>query len=631
MRPKVDMSINLIMEKNMSSERALRVKHRLMAISFFVMSALFLPRQASSQAANHAILPPELPWSGKSQSFIVAKDDPWITPAEQSDFVRTPRYDETVKWLQQLAASAPELKMVSLGRSPESREIWMVIASKERAFTPATLRASGKPILFAQAGIHPGEIDGKDAGMMLLRDMTVRGKKRDLLDGANLLFVPILSVDGHERFSKYGRINQRGPIETGWRTNARNLNLNRDYAKLDTPEMQALIHALNEWDPDLYLDIHVTDGADYQYDVTFGYNGKHAYSPAIATWLDEILTPAINHDLQAMGHIPGPLIFAANWRDFQQGTVEWTATPRFSNGYGDARHLPTVLIENHSLKPYKQRVLGTYVFLETTMRTLAKEGKKLREAIAADRGRRQEEIPLTWRLPQNRPPELMEFLGVESRSVFSNVTNSNWVQWTGKPVTMKIPVIRMIEPALTVRRPVAYWIPPGWNEVIARLAMHGIQMERITEPREVKVEIYRITDAKLAKETTEGHVTVSATPVVEQQTRHFPVGSVRISTDQPLGDLAVLLLEPNSPDSFFQWGFFLEILHATEYVEEYVMQPMAERMLAGDAKLKAEFEQKLNADSTFAKNPRERLEWFYQRTPYFDRAWNLYPVAREAR
>ena len=585
-----------------------------------------------SQATQQAILPPELHWNGKSQALIAPKNDPWVTPSEQSDFTRTPRYDETVQWLQKLVAAAPELKMVSLGKSPEGRDLWMVIASKERAFTPAALHATGKPIFLAQAGIHSGEIDGKDAGMMLLRDMTVANKKRDLLDGANLLFLPIFSVDAHERFSAFGRINQRGPVETGWRTTARNLNLNRDYAKLDALEMRGLIRALNAWNPDLYFDIHVTDGADYQYDITFGYNGKHGYSPAIVGWLDTFLRPAIYRDLQALGHIPGPLISGpADGHDFKSGLIEWTAPPRFSNGYGDARHLPTVLVENHSLKPYKQRVLGTYLLLESVMRALAQDGNKLREAMAADRNRRLAEVTLAYRFPQQPPVEMIDFLGVEARTLSSRITNSDFVQWTGKPVTMKIPLLKMSEPALTVRRPAAYWIPPAWNEVIERLALHGIQMETLTAPRDVEVEMYRMTETTLAKQPFEGHVGVTGTPVVERHHRRFPAGSVRISTDQPLGELAVLLLEPNSTDSFYQWGFFLEIMTPTEYVEEYVMQPMAERMLAEDAKLKTAFEQKLKADSTLAKNPQEKLQWLYRHTPFFDSEWNLYPVAREVK
>lgn len=599
-------------------------------LALLLVANFLLSTQLFGQASQQGILPPELPWNGKSQALIAAQNNPWITPAEKNDFVKTPRYDETVSWLRKLCEAAPELKMISLGASPEGREIWMVIASKEKAFTPAGLRASGKPVFLAQAGIHSGEIDGKDAGMMLLRDMTVANKKRDLLEGVNLLFIPIFSVDAHERVSPYNRINQRGPAEMGWRTNARNLNLNRDYAKLDALEMRALIRALNEWEPDLYFDIHVTNGADYQYDITFGYNGKHGYSPAIATWLDEFLTPAIYRDLQAQGHIPGPLIGGpADGRDFNSGLVDWTAPPRFSNGYGDVRHLPTVLVENHSLKPYKQRVLGTYLLLESTMRVLAMQGSKLQKAIAADRGRRMPEVPLTWRVPRQSSEEKILFLGVEAKQIFSTITHSDYVQWTGKPYQAMIPLLRMSEPAISVKRPKAYWIPPAWHEVIERLARHGIQMERITSPVEVEVEMYRMHEPKLARRPFEGHVNVTGKAMVETKKRQYPPGSVRIVTDQPLGDLAVVLLEPDSPDSFLQWGFFLEIMSATEYVEDYVMQPMAERMLAEDAQIKDAFDQKVRQDSTFAKSPRERLQWFYRQTPFLDSEWNLYPVGRE--
>lgn len=580
------------------------------------------------KATHDAILPPLLSWQGKSEALVVAAADPWITPVEQSNFARTPRYEETMAWLQKLVATVPQLKMVSLGKSGEGRELWMVIASQERAFTPEALRATGKPTLFAQAGIHAGEIDGKDAGMMLLRDLTVRGKKSELLAQANLLFLPIFNVDGHERFSAFNRINQRGPTEMGWRTTARNLNLNRDFAKADAPEMRALLRALTEWDPDFYMDIHVTDGADYQYDITFGYNERHAHSPAIATWLDDYFTPAVNRDLSAMGHVPGPLVNLINDRAPQEGNFGWTSPPRFSNGYGDARHLPTVLIENHSLKPYKQRVLGTYVLLESTLRVLGREGKKLRAAIAADRSRRAQEVPLAWRVPRPPTPRMFEFLGVEPEVKFSPITKSEYVQWTGKIFTRQIPWVMMNAPAEIVRRPRAYLIPPAWDEVIARLAAHGIQMERLATAQELEVEMYRLHEAKLATQPFEGRVNVSSKPALEKRKQIFPAGTMRVSTDQPLGTLAVLLLEPSSEDSFWQWGFFLEVMTPTEYVESYVMQPMAERMFAQDAGLKAEFENKVKTDSTFAKNAWEQVQWLYRRTPFADAQWLLYPVAR---
>jgi hypothetical protein len=574
------------------------------------------------------VLPPNIPWSGKSASIVVAADDPWITPSERSGLTASPSYDETVAWLRKLVDAAAELQMVSLGTSPEGREIWMVIASKEGHVTPEDLRASGKPTLLAQGGIHSGEIDGKDAGMMLLRDMTVRGTETKLLDRANFLFVPIFSVDAHERASRFSRINQRGPEISGWRTNARNLNLNRDYMKADTLEMRAMLGALHRWQPDLYLDIHVTDGADYQYDITFGFNGRIGYSPAIGAWLENVYQPALNRDLAQWGHIPGPLVFGRG--DLSGGIVEWVATPRFSNGYGDARHLPTILFENHSLKPYRQRVLGTWVALKSSLELIGAQEKTLRAAIAHDRSRNAALVPLEWK--SGDAHQTIEFLGIEAKKRISPISGAVVVDWVGKPVTMNIPYRRPTQVAKSVSRPRAYWVPPAWPEVIERLAAHGIEMERITEPRPVKVDMYRLQDPKFDPEPFEGHIRVAAETVTAgtPDSWTFPANSVRVPTDQPLGTLAVLLLEPASGDSLFQWGFMLEPLSQTEYFEEYAMEPMARRMLEADPELADEFTRKLEEDAEFRSDARARLHWFYERTPYFDTRWRLYPIAREA-
>lgn len=586
-------------------------------------------------AVEEMILPPELPWSGKSRSLIVPPDDPWITPSEESDLTRTPRYAETVAWLRRLVEASDDLDMVSIGRSDEGRDIWMVIASREKRFTAEALRDSERPLVLAQAGIHAGEIDGKDAGLMLLRDMTVRGTKSDLLDGVNLLFVPILNVDGHERMSRFSRINQRGPVESGWRVNSRRLNLNRDYTKLDTPGVRAIVRVLGEYEPDLYIDLHVTDGIDYQYDVTFGYTGPQGHSPATAAWLDRFLAPALLRDLKAMGHIPGPLMFGRDRTDPDLGLVEWIAGPRFSNGYGDLRHLPSVLLENHALKPYDQRVLGTYVFLESLLRTLAVHGEDLRGAVVTDRARRPAEVPLTFAWDnggeQDRPFRSLplDFLMVEHRSVPSDISGAPRLEYTGRPVTRTLPYFVASKPDVTVARPRAYWIPPAWRDVIERLRLHGIRMETIDAAREVPVEMYRIEKPAIAPQPFEGHVLVSGTPRAERRTVRFAAGSVRVPTDQPLGDLAIHLLEPGAPDSFFSWGFFLEALQQVEYVEGYVMEPMAERMLQEDAELRKKFEQLIASDVEFAADPQKRLQWFYEKTPFYDHDRNVYPVARE--
>ncbi|MFN7963087.1 MAG: M14 family metallopeptidase [Thermoanaerobaculia bacterium] len=582
----------------------------------------------AGSAAERAILPPVQPWNGASRLLEAPASDPWRTPAEASSFRTTPSYDETVAYLHRLASASKKLSLVSLGKSSEGREIWMAVVTAGGDPSPASLAASGKPTLLAQAGIHAGEIDGKDAGLMLLRDLVVNGRKSALLDRTNFLFVPILNTDGHERVSPFGRVNQRGPERMGWRTTARNLNLNRDYAKLDSPEVWALVGAISRYQPDLYLDLHVTDGADYQYDITYGWNGTQAYSPTIAGWLDRVLGPAFDRDLKAAGHIPGPLVFLADEADPTQGNFHGVPQLRFSNGYGSARHLAAVLVENHSLKPYEQRVLGTYVLLESALRALGAEGAALREATASDRGRRPSSLPVTFKRAEGEAPKV-PFLAIEARKEKSAISGEEKTVYTGKPLELSVPNIEINVPDQSVRRPRAYWVPATYPEVIDRLAAHGIRMERLDQPRRVKVEMYRLVDPKLDPDPFEGHMHLVAGTRTESREELYPAGSVRVPTDQPLGDLAALLLEPASADSFLQWGFFLEILQRTEYVEGYVIEPMAEAMLAEDPALAAEFQKKLSEDAAFAADPQARRRWFYERTPFADERYRLYPVGCE--
>ncbi len=598
---------------------------------FIVTLALVGATSALAQPGASPILPPELPWSGKSLELALDPGHDWATPFETSGMLRTPRYEETVEWLVQAAHAIPQIKLVQIGWSPEGRDIWMVVASREGESTPKALAANGRPTLLAHAGIHAGEIDGKDAGMMLLRDLRFSGRQQDLLDQVNLLFIPILSVDGHERFSRFGRVNQRGPFEMGWRTNARNLNLNRDFTKLETEELQALVRVVNVWRPDLYIDLHVTDGADYQYDITYGYNGPHAWSPQVARWLDETFRPAVDAELEHWDHVPGPLTFGFNGRDMTGGTVDWTASPRFSNGWGDARHLPSVLVENHSLKPYKQRVLGTYVLLEAAMTVLGRDFEALREARAADEAATPEEVVLAWDYAKPDPLPTVEFKGVRSELFASPISGASEVRWTGEPVIEEIPVLAMTVAKATARRPASYYIPAPWEAIAKKLERQGIEVVHLGAPAAVEVEMLRLPEAELDVANTpfEGRARyLSGTPVAERRTLELPPQSFRVDTAQPLGTLAVLMLEPESPDSLFQWGYLAEILQRTEYIEGYVIEPMARQMLGADPALAAEFEQKLRADSDFAADARARLRWFYEKTPFFDQRYRLYPIAR---
>jgi len=593
----------------------------------YILSTILI---LSSPVATFAqdIMPPTLPWNGKSKELLVDKSEKWVTPFELSDGFESPTYSETMAWVEKLAANSEYLSIVTIGTSEQGKPIQLVIASKDQSFSADELSTSVKPLIFFQAGIHAGEIDGKDAGMMLLRDIS-QGSKLALLDDSNLLFIPILNVDGHERRSEYGRVNQRVPKVMGWRTNAQNLNLNRDYTKLETAGIQAVARVINSYDPDLYIDIHVTDGADYQYDITYGYVATGGYSPQISNWLSTYFQPEVDQALKDKGHIPGPLLFAANGNDFTQGNVAFSFSPRFSHTYGDIKHIPSILIENHSLKPFEQRVLGTYVFLEQAIKTVSGHFAELQAAVKSDKNQKPSEITVKFDFRET-PADSMEFLGIASRTETSDITGRDFVVWEGKEITQIVPSLLMDRPVENVGVPKAYWIPAEWSSVIQKMADHGIEMEILTEEKKLNLEFSTIVDYKMSNQPYEGLMRIQTVNLDKlERTVTLQPGSARISTDQSLAELVVILMEPESIDSFFQWGYFNSILAQTEYMETYIMEPLIAKMLSEDAELKKRFEEEKATNAEFAKSPRAIYSWFYKQTPYFDQNWKVIPVGRE--
>lgn len=576
---------------------------------------------STAQAAD--LLPPLPAWQGQSQQLI-QPNHPWVTPAERSNLTESPDYADTLSYLQKLTASSDLLRLESIGKSPQGREIWLLKASLQ----PDLIGQSGRPTLLVQAGIHSGEIDGKDAGLMLLRDI-VHGDKKQLLAQADLLFIPILSVDAHERRSSTNRMNQRGPAVQGWRNTAQNLNLNRDYTKLDAPELQAVLGVINRYQPDLYIDIHVTDGQDYQYDITYGFTEPVAsQSPNGASWLASVFRPAVNDALAAGGHLPGPLVFGVDPLDFKKGISLWTATPRYSNGYGDVRHLPTVLVENHSLKPFRQRVLGTYLLLERSLQLLNEQGKVLQLAKKADQQARSARQVLAYQAASE--PDFIAFKGISYQLEHSEISKAPYVRWTGQPVLYEqLPVYAEKVVQLEVEVPKAYWIPPQYQQVIERLRWHGISMTTLNEAKTIEVEQLSATAPEFSKLPVEGRFRVSATFSANWRSLTLSAGTVRVSTDQPLGALAVALLQPQAPDSLFSWGFFHTMFERTEYFEPYAILPWIELQLKTNKKLAAEFRAASQADKQLLQDGKARLQWFYQRSPYYDQSYLQYPVVLE--
>jgi len=588
-------------------------------------------------ATARVLLPPIADWTGASERHIAAPGDEWIIKAEQSDFRETANFAETLAWLERFAAYYDFVSLQTIGTSAGRRDIPMVIVSRV-GFDPVLVKASGKAVVLIQAGIHAGELDGKDATMMLLRNLAA-GRFGDLLDHVVLLFVPVLNVDGFSRFGPFARMNQRGPRQVGRHTNDQNLNLNRDFGKLDAPETRALVGVLNTWMPDLYIDTHVTDGVDYQYDVTFGHTaGEHGWSPEISSWLDDHLLPAAAAALEREGHVPGPLILAVNDRDLSAGRFDFCANARFATGYASLRHIPAILVENHSLKTYRQRLLGLYVLLESLLTGVSRQVEELRTAITRDRDLRRATVSLGWTASQRTDPA--PFKGIRCVPASSELSKEAIPRWTGECDASPVAIVPMTTASASVRRPGAYYITPHLGDIVARLELHGIHVDEIPEPVTLHASrtVFDETIVVGGRRET-GIVGTSFTAVLEGRVRvhagkvrrdtamlTIPAGAFRVATDQPLGDLAIVLLEAESPDSFFQWGFLLSIVEDAAYSEPYVIDPLGDRMLALSPALRREFESKLATDAAFAASPERRRAWLLRQTPYAEADYRVYPI-----
>lgn len=561
----------------------------------------------------------------------------WQTPAEKTDYQTTPTYAETLEYLKKLDAAAPWIRLSNFGKSGEGRDLLLVVAAKDNAFTPESARKQGKAVVLLQACIHAGESDGKDAGLALLRDIAITRARADLLDRVVLVFEPIYNADGHERRSPYNRINQNGPAQMGWRGNGRNINLNRDYMKADEPETRAWLRLWNEWKPDLFIDSHVTDGADYRYNITYQYEHHQTVHASIQNWYAEAMEKRVIPATEKTGNLLSPYLTFHDNRDFSKGVNEFLSTPRFATGYPVLHNRPAILIESHSLKPHKTRVKGTYDFVAAILREINERPQALFEANQkADDARAAEfknynpaaEFPLALRLSKTSSPYALK--GVVSKITKSEISGADWVQFDStKPLDLTVPFFNETEVATFVAPPLAYIVPPQWTEVIERLELHGVRFERTTKPQTLEVEIYRLNEPRWAQFPFESRLMLRDFKIVKStDQRTFPAGSVIVRLQQPAAQVAVHLLEPVAPDSLLRWGFFNPIFEQKEYGEAYILEKIAREMLAKDAKLKVEFEERLKTDKQFADSPQARLNFFFERSPYFDRNIGLYPVGR---
>jgi murein tripeptide amidase MpaA len=575
--------------------------------------------------------------------------DEWATPAEKSCYATTPDYAETMAYLRRVEAAAPkQVKIEAFGKSGEGRELTIVIVSRDGVFDPAAIHAAKRPVVLVQNSIHAGETDGKDASLALLRDMVITKAKAALLERAVFVFIPMYNADGHERRSPYNRINQNGPAEIGWRANGTNLNLNRDYLKADAPETRAFMAMFHRWLPDFFVDNHVTDGADYQYDVTFTIDDGPNLPSGTAKWVGDVVMPALEKYVNARGHLASPTyINLVNDNDPAQGLGFNEDPPRFSTGYMVLEGRPAMLVEMHMLKDYKTRVTGNYEILAGLLELVNRDADKL-IALNAAADKEAEAMgahplsnvkyPLALGWSGDTTPFL--FRGYKFTRELSAVSGVMWVRYMHEPWNVSLPRQTGFKATAEATLPAAYIIPAQWTHVIDVLAAHQVEMTRTTAAWRGEVETYRCAGMVWQGPPFEGrHPTFNGEAardpgrfgscVLVRERMSFPAGSAVVRLNQRLSKVAVQWLEPAAPDSAMQWGFFNPVFEQKEYGEAYVLEELAREMMARDPRLRAEFEKKVSSDPAFAGNPNARLEFFYQRSPWYAaNRVGLYPVGR---
>lgn len=577
-----------------------------------------LPASAAAQAAD------------RPAPVLAPAPKGWELTAERTAFDATGRYAEALDFCRRLEKASPYAKVVRFGTSPQGREMVALVLSKDRAFTPAAARRTGKPVVLLNNGIHSGEIEGKDADLILARDILVTKTQETLLDGVTLVLIPVFGVDAHEeRFGPYSRINQNGPREMGWRSTSVNLNLNRDYIKADAVEMRAMLRLLREWDPDFVFDNHTTDGGDWRYSLMLDVPTAPSLDSGVAAWAKGMWT-AVTEAVEKDGFLTAPYFSLAHPGRPEAGLTVQDFEPRYTHGYLTARNRASMLVETHMLKPYGERVAATYSINARTIAFIGANGKALREAVrAADRAaeatRPGDPVVLTSRLtPETRP---FTFRGLTYAPFESPITGGTVHAWTREAKDTVTTIRDTFMPGLTVTAPAAYAIPPQFTEVIERLDLHGIRYVRLPAPVTDTFATYCFEQVAFPPAPFEGRFRPRYRTVAIEERRTLPAGTVLVPVAQPWAKLLMHLLEPDAPDSLLSWGFFNGIFTSPEYFEEYAMEPIARRMLEADPALKTEFEERLK-DPAFAADRRARLAFFYERSPYFDVRKDKYPIVR---
>lgn len=559
------------------------------------------------------------------------------TVAQKSSFKRTGHYDEVISLCADFAKSYPDaVRCFEFGKSPQGRPMMALVVSRGGALTASAAREANFPVMLIQGGIHAGEIDGKDAGFLALREALEGQVAKGSLDKQVVVFVPVFNVDGHERFKAWNRPNQRGPEEMGWRTTAQNLNLNRDYVKADAPEMQAMLALMNEWDPLVLADLHVTDGAKFEHDISINVEPLYAGDAELRKSGLALRTSLVGM-LTRQGSLPLPFYPSfVVYDDPASGFEDYSAEPRFSHAYMPLRNRFGVLVETHSWKKYATRVHSTRNAIIDLLDLVAEHGQQWQETARAADQRASElgggTVPLSFKATDKS--RIVEFRGYAYTRTPSEVSGTLMTRYDEtRPMIWKIPLRDDVQPDVSVDAPKGgYIVPSAYSAWVgAKLAQHGIAYEVIKTARSsVPLQTFRASKTKFDANPFENHQRVGFEGEWKDETRDIAAGALFVPIAQPRARLVMAILEPKAPDSLAAWGEFNASFEQKEYMEMYVAEEVAREMMKSNPAVAAAFNEKLGSDPEFARDPYARMAFFASRHESWDDQFNLYPVMRSA-
>ena len=561
------------------------------------------------------------------KSETTTSDFDFTTRFENSNGTQTPEYPEVISYYEQLAKAYPEISMQAIGETDSGEPLHIITLNPDGIFDFDEIRKT-KRVLLINNGIHPGESDGIDATMMLYRDI-VQGKI-EMPKKTVLVAIPIYNIGGSLNRNSGTRANQNGPEEYGFRGNARNYDLNRDFIKSDTKNAKAFAEIYHLVQPDVFIDNHVSNGADYQYTLTHLFTQHNKLGGELGKYLHNTLHPELERKLSEKNWDITPYVNVFNSTP-EKGFSQFMDSPRYSTGYTTLFNTLGMMVETHMLKPYKPRVEGTYELMKSMIEITEEQN----DAIANLRKdawkayKEKGEYPISWTIDTTQSSTL-NFKGFEGDFVTSEVTGAMRLKYDrSKPFTKDVTYRNYFKETQSVTIPEAYIIPQGWHNVIDLLKPNQIEMTRFKTDTTLTVESYRIVDYKTRNNAYEGHYPHYNTNLsAETKNMTFKKGDYLVSTNQSGIRYLIETLEPQAPDSFFSWNFFDTILQQKEGFSPYVFEDTAKQLLENDAELKAEFEAKKENEERFAANWYAQLNWIFEQSNGYEKAHMQYPIYR---